>query len=124
MRALSKANAEVAQWRNKYETDAIQRTEELEEAKKKNKNPMAAAIQAQIEKCDGALLLRGHVTIQDHAPEIPELSQEHFKLLIGDSDDVIRSAQYTSILAAPVDKVLKSIVSSPAKRLAIEAELP
>ena len=32
-RALSKANAEVANWRTKYETDAIQRTEELEEAK-------------------------------------------------------------------------------------------
>ncbi|XP_049561811.1 myosin-6 [Orcinus orca] len=29
------ANSEVAQWRTKYETDAIQRTEELEEAKKK-----------------------------------------------------------------------------------------
>ncbi|TRZ10084.1 hypothetical protein HGM15179_017018, partial [Zosterops borbonicus] len=34
-RVLSKANSEVAQWRTKYETDAIQRTEELEEAKKK-----------------------------------------------------------------------------------------
>ncbi|TKC39328.1 hypothetical protein EI555_002428 [Monodon monoceros] len=34
-RLLSKANAEVAQWRSKYEADAIQRTEELEEAKKK-----------------------------------------------------------------------------------------
>uniref|UniRef100_A0A8C3IV49 Myosin heavy chain n=1 Tax=Chrysemys picta bellii TaxID=8478 RepID=A0A8C3IV49_CHRPI len=34
-RTLSKANSEVAQWRTKYETDAIQRTEELEEAKKK-----------------------------------------------------------------------------------------
>uniref|UniRef100_A0A8C3BP48 Uncharacterized protein n=1 Tax=Cairina moschata TaxID=8855 RepID=A0A8C3BP48_CAIMO len=34
-RALSKANSEVAQWRTKYETDAIQRTEELEEAKYK-----------------------------------------------------------------------------------------
>lgn len=32
-RGMSKANGEVAQWRNKYETDAIQRTEELEEAK-------------------------------------------------------------------------------------------
>jgi len=32
-RSLSKANSEVAQWRTKYETDAIQRTEELEEAK-------------------------------------------------------------------------------------------
>merc|ERR1712088_628402 len=34
-RALSKANAEVANWRTKYETDAIQRTEELEDTKKK-----------------------------------------------------------------------------------------
>ena len=34
-RSLSKANAEVASWRTKYETDAIQRTEELEDAKKK-----------------------------------------------------------------------------------------
>lgn len=32
-RSLSKANAEIAQWRTKYETDAVQRTEELEEAK-------------------------------------------------------------------------------------------
>ncbi len=32
-RSLSKANSEVAQWRTKYETDAIQRTEELEDAK-------------------------------------------------------------------------------------------
>lgn len=32
-RALSKANAEIAQWRTKYETDAIQRTDELEDAK-------------------------------------------------------------------------------------------
>uniref|UniRef100_A0A8C8J7R0 Myosin-7 n=1 Tax=Oncorhynchus tshawytscha TaxID=74940 RepID=A0A8C8J7R0_ONCTS len=34
-RGMSKANSEVAQWRTKYETDAIQKTEELEEAKKK-----------------------------------------------------------------------------------------
>lgn len=32
-RCLSKANGEVAQWRSRYETDAIRRTEELEEAK-------------------------------------------------------------------------------------------
>ncbi|ROL49279.1 Myosin-13 [Anabarilius grahami] len=32
-RGMSKANSEVAQWRTKYETDAIQHTEELEEAK-------------------------------------------------------------------------------------------
>ena len=35
-RGMSKANSEVAQWRTKYETDAIQRTEELEEAKYMN----------------------------------------------------------------------------------------
>ncbi|XP_039637324.1 myosin-6-like [Perca fluviatilis] len=34
-RALSKSNTEVAAWRSKYETDGIQKTEELEEAKKK-----------------------------------------------------------------------------------------
>ena len=38
-RALSKANSEVAQWRTKYETDAIQRTEELEEAKYSPSSP-------------------------------------------------------------------------------------
>lgn len=31
--AMSKANSEVAQWRVKYETDAIQCNDELEEAK-------------------------------------------------------------------------------------------
>ena len=34
-RNLTKSNNEVTVWRNKYEVDAIQRTEELEEAKKK-----------------------------------------------------------------------------------------
>ena len=32
-RALSKANSQVAQWRTKYETDAVLRIEELEEIK-------------------------------------------------------------------------------------------
>lgn len=32
-RALSKVNKETAQWRVKYEHDAIQRTEDVEEAK-------------------------------------------------------------------------------------------
>uniref|UniRef100_A0A667X0C7 Myosin-7B-like n=1 Tax=Myripristis murdjan TaxID=586833 RepID=A0A667X0C7_9TELE len=34
-RALSQANSQVAQWRAKYETDAVLRIEELEDAKKK-----------------------------------------------------------------------------------------
>lgn len=32
-RLISKLNTEVATWRTKYETDAIQKTEELEETK-------------------------------------------------------------------------------------------
>ena len=32
-RALSRANADIASWRSKYETDAVGRMEELEEAK-------------------------------------------------------------------------------------------
>lgn len=42
-RSLSKANSEVAQWRTKYETDAIQRTEELEEAKYGQLNILSTA---------------------------------------------------------------------------------
>merc|ERR1711931_506193 len=34
-RALSKSHAEVANWRSKYENDALARMEELEDAKKK-----------------------------------------------------------------------------------------
>ncbi|XP_078473880.1 myosin-7-like [Lampetra planeri] len=49
-RALSKANGEVAQWRTKYETDVIQRTEELEEAKKK----LAARLQEAEEAVEAA----------------------------------------------------------------------
>lgn len=33
LRALSKGNAEIVQWRMKYEADTIQRTEDLEDAK-------------------------------------------------------------------------------------------
>ncbi|XP_078656463.1 uncharacterized protein LOC144902763 [Branchiostoma floridae x Branchiostoma belcheri] len=49
-RNLTKANAEVAAWRSKYETDAIQRTEELEEAKKK----LAARLQDAEEQVEAA----------------------------------------------------------------------
>merc|ERR1712088_1139561 len=47
---MSKANAEIASWRTKYETDAIQRTEELEEAKKK----LAGKLQEMEELVEGA----------------------------------------------------------------------
>merc|ERR1719516_951288 len=50
-RALSKANGEIANWRTKYESDAIQRTEELEDAKKK----LAARLQDAEEQTENAL---------------------------------------------------------------------
>ncbi|KAI8488241.1 Myosin-7 [Branchiostoma belcheri] len=49
-RALSKANTEVTAWRTKYETDAIQRAEELEDAKKK----LAARLQDAEEQVEAA----------------------------------------------------------------------
>merc|ERR1719322_2141715 len=50
-RALSKANAEITTWRTKYESDAIQRMEELEEAKKK----LAMRLQEAEEQTENAL---------------------------------------------------------------------
>ncbi|CBY34054.1 unnamed protein product [Oikopleura dioica] len=49
-RNLTKSNNECVQWRNKYETDAIQRTEELEEAKKK----LVARLQESEEQVEAA----------------------------------------------------------------------
>ena len=50
VKVIFKANGEIAVWRNKYETDAIQRTEELEEAKKK----LAARLQEAEEAVEAA----------------------------------------------------------------------
>ena len=54
MRQLSKSNGEIGQWRTKYETDAVQRTEELEEAKKKlsgKLNEAEESVEAALAKC-------------------------------------------------------------------------
>merc|ERR1712042_211032 len=45
------ANAEITSWRTKYESDAIQRMEELEEAKKK----LAVRLQEAEEQTENAL---------------------------------------------------------------------
>merc|ERR550534_2490158 len=50
-RALSKAHSEVANWRSKYENDAIARMEELEDAKKK----LALRLQDAEEQTESAL---------------------------------------------------------------------
>lgn len=60
---LSKANAEVAQWRTKSETDAIQRTEQLEEAKKKLVTRLQEAEES-VEASNAQVLLPG----DDQAP--------------------------------------------------------
>ncbi|XP_045427676.1 putative uncharacterized protein MYH16 [Pipistrellus kuhlii] len=49
-RRVSKLNTEVTTWRTKYETDAIQRTEELEETKRK----LAARLQKAEETAEAA----------------------------------------------------------------------
>uniref|UniRef100_A0A8C3SXI7 Myosin-16 n=1 Tax=Chelydra serpentina TaxID=8475 RepID=A0A8C3SXI7_CHESE len=49
-RLVSKLNTEVTTWRTKYETDAIQRTEELEETKRK----LAARLQVAEETAEAA----------------------------------------------------------------------
>uniref|UniRef100_H0Y1Q4 Myosin heavy chain 16 n=1 Tax=Otolemur garnettii TaxID=30611 RepID=H0Y1Q4_OTOGA len=49
-RLVSKLNTEVTSWRTKYETDAIQRTEELEETKRK----LAARLQEAEEAAEAA----------------------------------------------------------------------
>ena len=54
VRQLSKSNGEIGQWRTKYETDAVQRTEELEEAKKKlsgRLNEAEESVEAALAKC-------------------------------------------------------------------------
>jgi len=50
-RALSKSNTEIANWRSKYENDAIARMEELEDAKKK----LALKLQDADEQTENAL---------------------------------------------------------------------
>merc|ERR1711979_162285 len=50
-RALSKSHTEVANWRSKYENDALARMEELEDAKKK----LAVKLQDAEEQTENAL---------------------------------------------------------------------
>ncbi|XP_057686574.1 myosin-7B-like [Corythoichthys intestinalis] len=49
-RALSNANSQLVQWRTKYETDAVLRIEELEDAKKK----LVAKVQAALEVAEAS----------------------------------------------------------------------
>ncbi|KAK7945439.1 hypothetical protein WMY93_001167 [Mugilogobius chulae] len=89
-RSMSKANSEVAQWRTKYETDAIQRTEELEEAKShggcERSNAAAAALDKKQRNFDKILAEwkqkyeESQSELESSQKEARSLSTELFKL--------------------------------------------
>ncbi|XP_029010914.1 myosin-7B-like [Betta splendens] len=63
-RALSQANSQVVQWRTKYETDAVLRIEELEEAKKKlvvKLQTVEEAVEASQAKCSSLDKTKQHL---------------------------------------------------------------
>merc|ERR1712168_666055 len=83
---LSKANGEIANWRTKYESDAIQRTEELEDAKKK----LAARLQEAEEQTENALAKYSsleknkQIMQQDYEDQAVELEQAQAALALLD----------------------------------------
>ena len=63
-RQLSKINGEVGHWKTKYETDAVQRTEELEDAKKKLSTRLGEAeesVEAALAKCSSMEKSKGRL---------------------------------------------------------------
>uniref|UniRef100_A0A3Q3L319 Uncharacterized protein n=1 Tax=Labrus bergylta TaxID=56723 RepID=A0A3Q3L319_9LABR len=86
-RCLSKANSDVSQWRNKYETDAIQRTEELEEAKKK----LALRLQEAEEAVEA---------VNSKCSSLEKTKQR----LQGEVDDLMMDVERSNAAAAALDK--------------------
>ncbi|KAG9349801.1 hypothetical protein JZ751_026154 [Albula glossodonta] len=86
-RLISKLNAEVTTWRTKYETDAIQKTEELEETKRK----LAARLQEAEEAAEAA--------------QARAASLEKVKLrLQGEVEDITIELEKATAAAAALDK--------------------
>ncbi|XP_016068617.1 PREDICTED: myosin-7B [Miniopterus natalensis] len=104
-RLLSKANAEVAQWRSKYEADAIQRTEELEEAKKK----LALRLQEAEEGVEAA-----------HA-KCSSLEKAKLRLQT-ESEDVTLELERATSAAAALDKKQRHLERALEERRRQEAE--
>ncbi|XP_069564852.1 myosin-1-like [Brachyistius frenatus] len=90
-RALSKGNSEVAQWRTKYETDAIQRNDELEEAKKK----LAQRLQEAEE---------GIEVVNTKCSSLEKTKQR----LQGEVEDLMSDVERANAQAAGLDKKQKS----------------
>ena len=66
MRQLAKLNGEVGQWKTKYESDAVQRTEELEDAKKKlsgRLNEAEESVEAALAKCSSLEKAKGKLQV-------------------------------------------------------------
>uniref|UniRef100_A0A8C9R501 Myosin heavy chain 16 n=1 Tax=Scleropages formosus TaxID=113540 RepID=A0A8C9R501_SCLFO len=86
-RLISKLNSEVTTWRTKYETDAIQKTEELEETKRK----LAARLQEAEETAEAA---------QARAASLEKAKQR----LQGEVEDLTIDLEKANAAAAALDK--------------------
>ncbi|XP_061080576.1 myosin-16-like [Conger conger] len=86
-RLISKLNTEVATWRTKYETDAIQKTEELEETKRK----LAARLQEAEEAAEAA---------QARAASLDKVKNR----LQGEVEDLTIDLEKSNAAAAALDK--------------------
>ncbi|XP_055507873.1 myosin-16-like [Leucoraja erinacea] len=90
-RLVSKLNSEVTTWRTKYETDAIQKTEELEETKRK----LAARLQEAEEAAEAA---------QARAASLEKSKQR----LTGEVEDLSIELEKSNAAAALLDKKQRS----------------
>ncbi|XP_078095930.1 myosin-16-like [Mustelus asterias] len=90
-RLVSKLNSEVTTWRTKYETDAIQKTEELEETKRK----LAARLQEAEEAAEAA---------QARAASLEKSKQR----LTGEVEDLTIELEKANAAAAILDKKQRS----------------
>ncbi|XP_026207272.1 myosin-16-like [Anabas testudineus] len=86
-RLVSKLNADVTTWRSKYETDAIHRTEELEETKRK----LAVRLQEAEESAEAA---------QARAASLEKIKQR----LQGEVEDLTIDLEKSNAAAAALDK--------------------
>ncbi|KAJ8344918.1 hypothetical protein SKAU_G00291110 [Synaphobranchus kaupii] len=86
-RLISKLNTEVATWRTKYETDAIQKTEELEETKRK----LTARLQEAEEAAEAA---------QARAASLDKVKNR----LQGEVEDLTIDLEKSNAAAAALDK--------------------
>ncbi|XP_032825831.1 putative uncharacterized protein MYH16 [Petromyzon marinus] len=91
-RIISRLNGELTQWRSKYESDALQRLDELEETKKK----LAARLQEAEEAVEGS---------QARCASLEKLKQK----LQGEVEDLTVDLEKSNAAAAHLDKKQRSM---------------